>query len=331
MTDAYDRVKGDEEHILKLADGRQLAYACNGPRDAKTVIIFFAGLFSVGTAHQVPVPCADKNVLWIAPTLAGMGNSSSRDPKEAYHVVLARDISALLKHFYPSDDYDALYVAGGSYGTVQAQMLYGAPYDLFPAGKKIAGCFLLAGFSPFKYDKNYTKALSWQNWMSVGPPSQMPFRMLQKVFKSAIGSKMGSVEGAKTFLDQTIFGKMSKNEKDEFAQYAARKGFTVDEFIDRQARGAVKSSQNWDGFMEVSDVLHSDWGFNPATLDDEHAQKPVLVVGSEHDELGGSNNAWLVANYKSATEKTVPGGHLSTLYYMDELWADMFKLAEDAP
>lgn len=325
MTEAYDKQKGDEEHILKLADGRQLAYACNGPRGAKNVIIFFAGLFSVGTAHQVPEPCAEIGAFWIAPTLAGMGNTSSHDPKEPYHVMLARDVSALLKHLYPTDEYDTLYVAGGSYGTAQAQMLYGAPYDLFPAGKKIAGCFLLAGFSPYKYDTNYTKALSWQNWMSVGPPSQMPFRMLQRLFRSAIGSKMGSVEGAKAFLHQTIFGKMSAEEKKKFADYMARKGSSEDEFIDRQARGAVKSCQNWDGFMEVSDVLHSDWGFAPATLDDEHARKPVLVIGSECDDMGGSNNAWLVANYKSATEKTVPGGHLSTLYYMDELWADMFK------
>lgn len=320
----YDRVKGEEEHILSLPEGRQLAYAHNGPPASRTVVIFFSGLMSVGTASEVPKPCRDINAHWISPTLPGMGNSSGRDKSEPYHVALARDMTALLSHLYPTSDFDSLYIAGGSYGTVPAQMLYGAPYDLFPAGRKILGCILLAGFSPFKYDTNHSKSLNWQSWFSVGPPSQIvPFHLLQRLFSTAIGSKLKTLDGAKDFLRGFLFDKMDDEEKSRLTEHLERQGRSESDFIDQMARNAVKSCQNWEGFLEVSDVIHSDWGFNPAALDDEHATKPVLVVGSDGDDVGGGNNAWLVANYKSARAKTIPGGHISALYYMDEIWGDL--------
>ena len=37
--------------------------------------------------------------------------------------------------------------------------------------------------------------------------------------------------------------------------------------------------------MEVSDVIHSDWGFEPKALDEAHASKPMLVVGSKSDDI----------------------------------------------
>lgn len=320
---AYSRIKGAEEHILQLPDGRQLAYAHNGPSDSRTIVIFFSGVMSVGTAYDVPEPCRKLGVHWIAPTLAGNGNTSSRDTSIPYHVTLARDICALLSHFYPTGEYDQIYVAGGSYGTVHAQMLYGAPYDVFPPGRKIAGCVLLAGFSPFKYHRDHAKSLSWANWFSVGPPTQLvPFRLLQRAFSSAIGSKMKTEDGAKTFLRNTLFDMMDADEKKVYAEWLKRKEVTEDEFITRMARGCVTCCKNWDGFLEVSDVIHSDWGFEPSTLDEEHS-KPMLVVSSDKDQIGGATNSWLVANYKRAWAKTIPGGHISSLYYMDDIFGDI--------
>lgn len=98
---------------------------------------------------------------------------------EPYQVALARDMTALLAHLYPTSPYDAIYVGGGSYGTVQSQILYGASYELFPPGRKIIGCILLAGFSPFKYDTGHSKTLNWQNWFSVGPRDPPPSQVLQ--------------------------------------------------------------------------------------------------------------------------------------------------------
>jgi pimeloyl-ACP methyl ester carboxylesterase len=322
----YSRAAGEEEHILPLPGGRQLAYAHNGPSTSRTIVIFFSGMMSVGVAPDVPMPCRELGMHWIAPTLPGMGRSSTRDRTMPYHVGLAKDISALLQHFYPTGVFDQIYVAGGSYGTVQAQMLYGAPYDIFPAGRKIVGCMLLAGFSPVKYDTKYAKGLSWQNWLSFGPPSQLPFRPLQRLFRSVIGSKFNKLDGAKDFLRQTILSKMDENEKVQFMEWLRKNDRTEDDWVEEGAKIAIRSCENWDGFMEISDVIHSDWGFAPAMLDKKHASKPVLVVGSQNDQIGGSNNGWVVENYRSAKLKIIPGGHISSVYYMDDIWQEMIDL-----
>lgn len=323
----YNKAKGEEEHILHLPGGRQLAYAHNGPSTSRIIIIFFVGIMGVGSVPDLPEPCRRLGAHWIAPTLPGMGNSSTRDLAEPYHVALLRDIAALLKHLYPTDGFDSIYIAGGSYGTVPAQMLYGAPYDLFPPGRKIVGCVLMAGFSPFKYDTDHAKGLNWENWFSVGPPSQLPFRPLQRLFRIVVASKFKKLDGARDFLRQTLLNKMDSDEKLRFTkwleEWLEEKDTTEFEFLNRMAEGAVRCCQNWDGFMEVSDVIHSDWGFEPAKLDDEHANKPMLVVGSEKDHIGGSRDSWIVANYRSATLKSIPGGHISALCYMDEIWQEI--------
>lgn len=300
----YSPEKGAKEHILPLPDGRQLAYALNGPLNSKTVIIFFSGLFSVGTAYDIPSPCRDINALWIAPTPIGMGNTSSRDPKELYHKTLARDTTHLLNHLYPNSDYDALYVAGGSYGTVPAQMLYGAPPSIFPAAPKLVGCMLMAAFSPIKHHAEYAKSLSWQNWISIGPPSQMPFRMVQNAFKAGVGSKMTDLAGTKKFMRDTLWDMMDEREQEEMKRHLERKGITEDEYVTRQAEGALRSVRNWDGFMEVADVMREDWGFVPG----EEVEKRILIVGSSEDKIGGCGHKWLVSRYKGARERVVPGG-----------------------
>lgn len=318
----YCKEKGSVQHLLQLPNGRQIAYACNGPEKADTVVLFFSGIMSIGLAHDVPQPCRRLGARWIAPTPAGMGLSSTRDGTVPYNVSLARDISALLSHLCPENDYTSLYIAGGSYGTVMAQMLYGAPYDLFPAGRKIRGAMLLAGFSPYKYDKNYAKSLNWNTWISVGPPSQLPFRPLQRAFRAAIGSKMRTVDGAKKFLRLTVFDAMDDEEKEKFSDFLKGKGETEDEFIGRLADSTVRCCDNWDGFMEVSDIIHSDWGYDPAALDEEHC-KTILVVKSADDIIGSMNSDWLAANYKNATCKTIPGGHVSSIYHMDNICEEM--------
>ncbi|OAA55761.1 hypothetical protein ISF_07866 [Cordyceps fumosorosea ARSEF 2679] len=313
----------EEQHILPLPSGRQLAYAVNGPSTSRTVVLFFSGLMSVGLAPHVPAPCRSLlRARWIAPTPAGMGRSSTRPASLPYHVTLARDATALLHHLYPSDDYDALYVAGGSYGTVMAQMLYGAPRTLFPAGDKMVGCLLLAGFSPFKHDLDHARALSWSTWLSVGPPSQLPFQPLQRAFRAAISPKVRTVEGAAAFLRATVLA--GPAEREMLAAHVARLGETEEGFVERLARAAVASCENWDGFMEVAEVLREDWGFAPGELE---GAAPLLVVASEGDKIGSANSAWLAANYKNATARTIPGGHISSMFYMDEIWEEMISLA----
>ncbi|KAL6849625.1 hypothetical protein ACO1O0_009167 [Amphichorda felina] len=328
MDDSYNRAKGAEEHILDLGLGRQVAYAHNGPTASRTVVIFFSGLFSVGSAPDVPQPCRALGVHWIHPTLPGLGRSSARAAGEEYHVALARDMTALLDHLYPTGDFDRLYVGGGSYGTVPAQILYGAAYHVFPAGRKLAGCLLQAGFSPFRYHVGHAQTLSWHTWFSVGPPSQLvPFQLLQRTLSTLLALKFRTIDGVKAFLEQTLYSRMGADEQARMAEFLAGRGRTRDEFVDAAARGVVRCCEQWAGFHEVSDVIHSDWGFDPAALDDDHARCPVLVVGSDGDPQGGSTNAWLGASYTSARVRTVPGGHMSTLFYTDELWREVFEMS----
>ncbi|CAG9987305.1 unnamed protein product [Clonostachys byssicola] len=326
----YDQVQGDEEHVLALEDGRQLAYATNGPPTSRVLVIFFSGLFSVGRAADVPAPLRELGALWISPTLPGFGNSSSRKPGDAYHTSLIRDMNALLAELYPTGEFDSLYVSGGSYGTVQAQMLYGASYDEFPAGRKTAGCMLLAGFSPFKHQTNYTRDLSWQNYFSVGPPAKyVPFWLLQRLVSSVIAKKIKTQEGAEQFLQEFLFLKMDDNERRNFASYLAKVNRTEAGFITKMAEGTrLAGVRTWQGFLEVADVVHSDWGFSPSDLDDEHASKPMLIVGSEKDDTGGSSYVWLSENYKNSVLRVLPGGHISSLYYLDDLWEQLIKSSQ---
>ena len=211
-------------------------------------------------------------------------------------------------------------------------MLYGAPYELFPPGRKIAGCALIAGFSPLKHHSDYAKTLSWQNWFSYGPPTQLvPFHLFQRGFRLVIGPKLKSLDGTKTFLQHMLIDKMDGAEKLMLDQWLETNGQSKDDFVDQMARGMIRCCDNWDGFMEVSDVMHSDWGFKPKELDDQHASKPMLVVGSTKDRVGGSANNWLVDNYKSARLKSVPGGHISSLYYMDEIWRELISCERATP
>ena len=69
---------------------------------------------------------------YIAPTLPGNGESSSTPTGVPYHLNLCQTITALLEELYPStgsrgNASERLFIGGGSYGSVPAEMLYGAP------------------------------------------------------------------------------------------------------------------------------------------------------------------------------------------------------------
>jgi hypothetical protein len=36
-----------------------------------------------------------------------------------------------------------------------------------------------------------------------------------------------------------------------------------------------------------------------------------------------------VNNYKNAKGRTIPGGHVSALFYQDELWAQLLEMTAD--
>lgn len=70
---------------------------------------------------------------------------------------------------------------------------------------------------------------------------------------------------------------------------------------------------------------HSDWGFEPAKLDEQHVngERKILVVNSDGDDLGGGMAKWLVGNYKFATLRTIEGGHLAAMYHLDSIYEEL--------
>ncbi|KAI3619025.1 transcriptional family alpha beta fold family protein [Moniliophthora roreri] len=315
-----------KEKILVLPDGRDLAYCENGIPSSNTIVLFLHGLFGVGRADRQMPAWRDAGVHVVVPTLPGFGNSSDRPKSIPYAVSLGRDMAALIEHLHPNEPNLRIYVGGGSYGTAGAQMLYGLPFDIFPYGKNIVGTMLLAPLSPFRHDKDYTKGMTWQNWIGVGPPSQLvPFQLLQRMTSSVIGMKFKTVEKAEAFLRGMLFDKATAEEREAFTKWKAREGVAEGQFEREIAENAVKSIRNWSGFLEGADVLHSDWGFVPSMLDEEHCKRPILIVASKEDPLGTHMATWLAENYKNAQLKWIPGGHISAAWEMDAIWREFME------
>ncbi|KAG7097438.1 hypothetical protein E1B28_004783 [Marasmius oreades] len=318
------------EKFLTLPDGRTLAYADSGNRTSPTIVFFFHGLFGIGRSDHTTETFRESGFHIVTPTLPGFGLSSPRDKTIPYAVALSQTITALIDHLHPNEPNLRIYLGGGSYGTVHAQMLYGLPFDVFPYGKNIVGCMLLAPLSPFKYDTQYTKGMIWSNWIGVGPPSQIvPFHLLQRLTAKAIGMKVNSVDKAEDFLRKMLFDTASEAEKASFLAWKEREGIADGQWERKMAENMVKSfATTWDGFLEASDVLHSDWGFEPKHLDEEHIKRPLVVVASSSDPLGPHMAIWISENYKNSTLKWLDGGHIAATYAMNDLWKEMFVEVE---
>ena len=111
------------EKYLELSDGRTLAYAEAGNSSSSTLVIYMHGMFTVGRASDSKV-LMERDIHYISPTLPGWGTSSPRRNKDkSFALGLVSDITALIDHLHPHDLNLKIYVAGGSFGTVPAQML----------------------------------------------------------------------------------------------------------------------------------------------------------------------------------------------------------------
>ncbi|KAF4619294.1 hypothetical protein D9613_005515 [Agrocybe pediades] len=318
-----------DEKYLELSDGRTLAYVDIGDPSSSRLVIFFHGVFGVGTAPTLQPFLQEKNVHYVAPTLPGWGSSSPRNKDVPYHVNLASDVTQLINHLHPHDLNLKIYLAGGSYGTVPAQMLYGAPFDIFPYGRDVVACLLLAPFSPFRLHKDYAKTMDTPSYISVGPPSQsIPFKIIPRMTSAFMKTKISSVEKCEVFIRQTLFDNMGPEEKEKFKKYREENNKQEGEVERSFAENVYRSvHETWDGFFEVSDVIHSDWGFAPDALDEEHNRRPILIVGSVEDTMAPDAMAkWLAANYKNAHLRSINGGHLAALFHLNDLWKQLFEL-----
>ncbi|KAG0705532.1 Alpha/Beta hydrolase protein [Suillus ampliporus] len=322
---------GSDERLLPLRDGRTLAYAEAGNLSSKTVVLHMHGLFSIGNASQMESPVIlSKNVHLVMPTLPGWGNTSPPPPSTPYRDCLTSDMTALLFHLYPDSNGNdiKLYIAGNSFGTVSAQILYGAPYDKFPFGRCISDVLLCGALSPFRYHKDYAKSMTWKYYIVAGPISYyMPFNLITRGIKFLVAKQWSSVESVEAMF-QGHFDRMDQAEREMFEKWCERCGKTPEDtartYVQTLARSKVKStSKSWEGFMLMTPLLHSDWGFRPDALDEEHSRPRVLLTASKDDILSPIGYAhYLAATYKNARIKDIQGRHLSIVHQMDEVWAE---------
>ncbi|KAI0787082.1 Alpha/Beta hydrolase protein [Irpex lacteus] len=317
-----------KEKLLELSNGLTLAYEEAGDTSSTNVVIFFHGIFGVGAApSSLPPALASRQFHYIAPTLPGWGNSSPVPTNVAYHDHLYRCVTALLQHTHPHPENLRLYLAGGSFGTVPAQILYGAPYDKFPLGRHIVAVLLIAPFSPFHCHQGYAKCLSWVSWLGVGPPAKIvPFHVLPRLGVLAIRGKISTPEGGKSFINEFVFKDMKSREREAFRAWKERKGLKDGEELDEMADGVYRSMlKTTEGFVTTADVLHSGWGgYSPAALDGNHA-KPVFMVLTREDRETRMMGEWLASQLKSSLIRYEEGGHLGSLFVMDSIWEDFMQ------
>jgi pimeloyl-ACP methyl ester carboxylesterase len=285
-------------------------------------------MFGIGRISNPSKVLLEKDVHSISPTLPGWGASSPRNKDKPFALGILSDITALIDHLHPHDLNLKIYIAGGSYGTVPAQMLYGAPFDVFPYGRYIAGCMLLAPLSPPRYHADYAKALTMANYISIGPPSRyIPFRLVPRLVAFIIHRQVKTLEGAERFIRSTLFDNMKEEERAAFTKWKEDNGKEDGELERQFAENAKKSVQyTWEGFMETADVIHEDWGFNPALLDEEHNKRPIFIVTADEDTMAPDANAkWLAASYKNSRYRSISGGHIAGIFHINDLWREFLE------
>jgi len=122
------------------------------------------------------------------------------------------------------------------------QVIYGALFDVFPLGRSVAGMMLLAPFSLFPIYKNYTKSLSWRDWVGVGPLTK--YIPIPTLFTLPMRSMFKSVDSTEQTLRPILLDKMDEAEKEKFEAHCQKLGTTPDEYIKSRAEDSVRSADN---------------------------------------------------------------------------------------
>lgn len=329
------------EQVLELPNGRQIAYVSTGNPNGHVLIIFYHGMFGVGRAARLAPAMTEIGSHFLAPTLPGWGNTSPPSAGLSFAHSVLEDTKALIDHLYPTDPTDGtrslqrIYVGGGSFGTVPAQIVYGAPYNVFPHGRMIHGLLLLAAFSPFRLHEGYAKTLPWETYISIGPPAyHAPFQILQRLMQLMFRRKLATPEGGEAFVRQFMFDNMSAQEKEAYRlwreQDPDRRG-TEPGILEREFGEMVHASvaRSWRGYFDVVPAVHSDWLFDPRDFPADHhgttRGKVVVYGGSDDWRVPQGMAQWIVQNYPGGEYKELNGGHLSAIWGMDGIWSYFLK------
>ncbi|PPQ66764.1 hypothetical protein CVT24_008722 [Panaeolus cyanescens] len=316
-------VASTSENYLVLPDGRTLAYTEAGHPSSSTVVIYFHSAFGAGRTSYISPALQEDKLHIVSPTLHGWGRSSPRDKSIPYHECIASDITALMDHLHPHDLSLKIYLIGISYGSVPAQMLYGAPFELFPLGRCIIGCLLIAPFSPFKHHHDYTADMSSENYIAMGPPSRyLPFKVVPRLVLLSMTFHLRTIEKAEQLIRSTLFDVMDEDDKELYKDWRGKYGWSEGDLEREMASEMVDSvAESWVGWLEMADNVHGDWGFHPAELDDDHNHRSIYIVTPAGESGAPEAMAkWLHKSYHNSQLETLPGGHIAALLRLDEVW-----------
>jgi pimeloyl-ACP methyl ester carboxylesterase len=163
----------------------------------------------------------------------------------------------------------------------------------------------------------------------AGPPTRyIPFNLVARLAKYSLANMLKSEDTAELFVRKGLFDPMNEAERETFARWRDLLGVTEGKLEREMAGNFVRSvAHTWQGFIDIATVYHSGWGgYHPDSLDEDQSRRPVFVVTSRNDYIAPAAMAeWLAANYKNARLKVVDGGHLSGLFYMDEIWKEFLE------
>ncbi|TCD71531.1 hypothetical protein EIP91_008912 [Steccherinum ochraceum] len=325
----------DHEHHLDLVGGRTLHYAEAGYPHSNDIVLFFHGAFAVGSIPEpLPLTLRERRVHSIAPTLPGWGTSSPPSNLRSYSKTVCEDVATLIRHLHPNgQNLLRLYIAGVSFGTVAAQMLYGAPYDVFPFGDRIVGLLLVAPYSPFRMHKGYTKCLSWSRYFSIGPwAKHLPLNIVSVIRASRLKDRLSTPEHATGFFREQLSAHMTSKDKKEYEAWLLAKGKSEMAFEDEVGEMMRQSVEGtWAGFIQIPKVLHAKWGYKLKKLGRDH-EVSVLLVTMGADREGTGMGDWLAKHMENVERWEVQGsGALGWLYMMDEIWAKFLAHTDSNP
>ncbi|KAH8799289.1 hypothetical protein DL96DRAFT_1824410 [Flagelloscypha sp. PMI_526] len=238
---------------------------------------------TVGTANPPLGNVAHKDVHFITLTLPGWGLSSPRPSGVPFHTIVRRDTPA--PKAPPSRH------AGGSYGSIPTQVIYGSSLDEFPQRDRIVRVLVLACLVALYKVPDYGEHMTMSTYLSFGPMAyNSPFKILLRIAAWSIRTHVSTPEKGTAFIEGFIFDKIlwastSTKAFKRHTQSTAPSFF----FLEKPQTSYIR---NYCRFSDTSIAVNADCGlrddiFRSPTDSTQHYPgfAPVLIVAATGDDM----------------------------------------------
>lgn len=125
-----------------------------------------------------------------------------------------------------------------------------------------------------------------------------------------------------------LFDHMSEEEGEVFSRWRENHGVEEGEIEKIMAKKIAKSvAQTWQGFFDIAAIYHSGYQWRlPKHGEDGRAKPLIHILCAKDDRITPVAMAeWLAASYgPSAILRAVNGGHMASMFHLDEIWAQIF-------